>query len=234
MKNQYFGDINDFKKYGLLRLFGKKGKIRTLICWLLTPNEPKQDGHRIQYLNEPEKWRIFDPELFDFLRQQVIISKDRSIFSIERSGLLHHCSFYSDLVTDEIDARKKYINKISELSQSADLLFFDPDNGLEVKSVPFGKRKSSKYLYFDEVNKLFSSGCSLMIYQHLPPKPRIPYINEIVTRAKNATNAKSVFIYSTQFSLFLVIPQSEHQLIFKNINEGIIGIWGNQLEVAKY
>ncbi|MFC1914914.1 hypothetical protein ACFLWK_01515 [Chloroflexota bacterium] len=234
MKNQYFGDINDYKKYALLRLIGKIGKIRTLICWMLTPDDLKPDGHRIQYLNEPNVWRKFDPELYDFLRQQVVVQKDRNIFSIENSELLHNCYFYSDVISDEIEARKKFSSKIPELSQGIKLLFFDPDNGLEVKSVPPGKRKSSKYLYLNEVNIFFSLGYSLMIYQHLPPKPRIPYIDELQTRIKNATNAKSVFIYSTQFSLFLVIPQSDHKLIFENINESITRIWGKHIVVDKY
>jgi len=39
MKNQYFGDINDYRKYGLLRGLSNKGEISTLVCWMLTENE---------------------------------------------------------------------------------------------------------------------------------------------------------------------------------------------------
>jgi len=39
MKNQYFGDINDYRKYGLLRLLTDGGDIRTAVCWMLTPGD---------------------------------------------------------------------------------------------------------------------------------------------------------------------------------------------------
>ena len=65
MKNQYFGDINDYRKYSLLRLLSGHGKISTAVCWMLTPDDLRPDGHRIQYLREPEKWRKFDPAVFD-------------------------------------------------------------------------------------------------------------------------------------------------------------------------
>ena len=39
MKNQYFGDINDYRKYGLLRLIAKKTGLKIGICWMLTPDD---------------------------------------------------------------------------------------------------------------------------------------------------------------------------------------------------
>ena len=35
MKNQYFGDINDYVKYGLLRVFSATHRVA--VCWMLTP-----------------------------------------------------------------------------------------------------------------------------------------------------------------------------------------------------
>lgn len=40
MKNQYFGDINDYRKYGLIRLLTGAGKLKTTVCWMLTPDDP--------------------------------------------------------------------------------------------------------------------------------------------------------------------------------------------------
>jgi hypothetical protein len=44
MKNQYFGDINDYHKYGLLRQLGKGGQLTTAVCWMLTPDDGRSDG----------------------------------------------------------------------------------------------------------------------------------------------------------------------------------------------
>ena len=58
MKNQYFGDINDYKKYSLLRLLGGQGQIKTAICWVLTEDDNRTDGSKIKYLEQPDKWHL--------------------------------------------------------------------------------------------------------------------------------------------------------------------------------
>lgn len=55
MKNQYFGDINDYHKYGLLRLLGGGGELATAVCWMLTPDDGRSDGGHTGYLHAPEK-----------------------------------------------------------------------------------------------------------------------------------------------------------------------------------
>jgi hypothetical protein len=44
MKNQYFGDVNDYRKYGLLRSLTAGGRITTTVCWMLTPDDGRPDG----------------------------------------------------------------------------------------------------------------------------------------------------------------------------------------------
>jgi hypothetical protein len=43
MKNQYFGDINDYRKYGLLRAFAE-AHLSVGVCWLLTADDAGGDG----------------------------------------------------------------------------------------------------------------------------------------------------------------------------------------------
>ncbi len=86
MENQYFGDINDYRKYGLLRCFVGAG-FRLGVCWMLTEADGSADGGKIPYLKERERWRDHDPELFDFLGDCVPVGR-RCVAEIERSGLL--------------------------------------------------------------------------------------------------------------------------------------------------
>jgi hypothetical protein len=51
-----------------------------------------------------------------------------------------------------------------------DLVFFDPDNGIEVLSKPCGGRDSSKYVYWDELQETYRSGQSVLVYQIFPPQ----------------------------------------------------------------
>ena len=53
MKNQYFGDINDYRKYGLIRALQAEAQLRALVAWMLTPNDGRRDGGLRSYLREP-------------------------------------------------------------------------------------------------------------------------------------------------------------------------------------
>jgi len=69
MKNQYFGDIHDYRKYGLLRSIIEATQLRLLVAWMLTPDDGGSDGSRLSYLNKPLKWgkqwRLKSIEPFD-------------------------------------------------------------------------------------------------------------------------------------------------------------------------
>jgi hypothetical protein len=70
MKNQCFGDGNDYRKYGLLRDL-TSDEIRAAVCWMLTPDGGYGDGRVMGYLEQRDKWHHFDPPLLHSLRQLV-------------------------------------------------------------------------------------------------------------------------------------------------------------------
>ena len=57
MKDPYFGDVNDFRKYGLLRLLSIQDRLRLGVCWMLTEPDGTTDGRFLSYLAQPEKYR---------------------------------------------------------------------------------------------------------------------------------------------------------------------------------
>ena len=67
VKHQYVGDINDYRKYALLRALSAGGANRIGVCWMLTDSDGSSDGGKLAYLGQPERFRHFDPELFDIL-----------------------------------------------------------------------------------------------------------------------------------------------------------------------
>jgi len=230
MKNQYFGDINDYKKYGLIRQLSGFGNIQTAICWMLTTDDQRPDGHRIHYLLKPETWRGFDSVVFDHLHEHVIQRNHRAVGNIEDSSVLPNCTFYSKIIEDAVCQRSEYLLRFLEFARNSDLVFFDPDNGIEVKSVHLGRTNSSKYLYFSEVQKVFSAGHSLLVYQHLPPRPREPFIQDLVDKLKAFTNTDRIYLYRTQFVVFFLIPQLAHEKLFRKANNRIRETWRNQIE----
>src|SRR5207247_5305619 len=180
-KNSYFGDVYDCLKYSLIRrLTGLETP--GVVCWMLTEDDTRTDGHHTEYLLDPETWSSIEPQLFEFLRHQVLERRNRNVTAIEASNLLPSCRFYSRILTDERIQRLRYFNRFLEFAGEASLVFFDPDNGVEVESVKYGFKHSSKYLYWNEIELSLRADRSLLIYQHFPPKPRRPLVRRVATR----------------------------------------------------
>ncbi|MBZ0200792.1 MAG: hypothetical protein K8H86_13060 [Ignavibacteriaceae bacterium] len=228
MKNQYFGDINDYKKYGILRILTDGGKIGCAVCWMLTENDGKTDGKFTDYLNKPFMWRKYDPELFDWLTNHFSKINSRDVLHTQHSGLLESCLFYSQTLTDNSEEREKYFSEFLVLSKDSDLIFFDPDNGVEVKSKPFGTKNSCKYLYWKEVMSAFEQGHSLLIYQHFSRIKRDEFVKATVLEIKAKMNADTVISLRTSNVVFFLILQNHHNHI-KNAASKIEERWGKHV-----
>lgn len=234
MKNQYFGDINDYKKYSLLRLLSGQGQIKTAICWVLTEDDNRTDGRKISYLSQPEKWKSFDPLLYEHLYRLVIERGFRRVDHIEKDNILNNCKFYKDIMYDSIESREHFFNKFLRFSKGVDLVFFDPDNGIQIKSIPRGRRSSSKYMYWDEIQASYEAGHSIMIYQHFPRKPREPFLRDLVRKFRNIVHVRQVFSYCTDHVAFILVPQLHHQEIFVENSNRVKKVWGDVIKVRNH
>lgn len=179
MKNQYVGDQNDFAKYLLLRLCAQVFK-EILVAWMLTQDDGRGDGAKIGYLDLPD-WRESDPTLFDGLAELVASGK-RTLAAVEDSELLPRATFFSGPLPLDETARPAYFEPIAAAAGPESLVFFDPDNGLEVASTPKKKRGAEKYVYLDELGLFAEADASLLIYQHFPRVQRGPYIEASLAR----------------------------------------------------
>ncbi|MGA3208402.1 MAG: hypothetical protein ABSE05_11345 [Syntrophales bacterium] len=231
MKNQYFGDINDFKKYGLLRLVSGCGEIKLGLCWMLTPNDSQSDGRLLDYLNGKKHWREFDKDLYDFLNYHVLLKKERNIRIIEQSNIISNAIYFSEIVPDDPNLRKKYCEELRIRFKNCDLIFFDPDNGIEVKSKSYGAKGSSKYVYWTELVSTFRDGHSLLIYQHFPRVDRSQYIKKISNELKSRTEALDVHCIYTTNVLFLLVPQRRHIEFFANQLHKLQRNWGVKMKL---
>ena len=234
MKNQYFGDENDYIKYGLLRQLSCYGKVNTVVCWMLTQNDSRGGG-RVAYLWKPDEWRAFDPPLFDCLHAAVCGRNERNVRVIEGSGLLRNTIFYSHPLTDSAGQRPRYFDGLLGFSGEERLVFFDPDNGLEVKSFPYGRKDSSKYLFLREVSQSFSVGHSLLVYQHFPHEKRDPYIERRARELMDATGSKMVYVFRAQHVAFFLVPQTHQIGQFAGIVSRVQTTnWGCLLDIRRY
>ena len=165
MKNQYFGDLHDYRKYGLLRCFLRTG-INLHVCWMLTPDDTSRDGRRLNYADDPD-FRPRDPHLFDQVSRWVKAGV-RSVTAIEQSSLLGSTTYSSETIPDTRALRDPVADRMVDAGSGADMVFLDPDNGIEVPSVGYGRKNSSKHVFLDEVRRIADNGSAVLIYQHFP------------------------------------------------------------------
>lgn len=215
MKNQYFGDVTEYRKYGLLRILSSGGELSTGVCWMLTPSDGRGDGAFVRYLEQPRRWRAFDQDLYDFLVRHVLERGERNVRLIERSKLLPATLFYASLLDDTPIERGRYCREMLERFHGADLIFFDPDNGFEVKSRPYGRKESSKFLYWREVSDAYSAGQSLLVYQHFARERRDAFIERIADELRSRTNAAAIYSFRTSHVVFFLAARPEHEEKFR-------------------
>ena len=230
MKNQYFGDINDYKKYGLLRAISSASNLSILIAWMLTENDGSTDGKFIQYLQEPEKWEHYDPPLYRELANLLNDCSERNVGLIEDSVLLNGSDYYSKLVPDDATGRNFWSAELASVSSNSDMVFLDPDNGLEIVSKPYGRKNSSKFLYWREVNALWSDGKSLLIYQHFIREKREMFISRMLDALSEKMPDSILEAYSTSNVVFFMVLQPDHHQFHVPITDFVKNTWSNQFK----
>ena len=230
MKNQYFGDINDYRKYGLLRSILHASRLQLTVGWMLTPDDGSTDGNFTAYLDRPARWSHHDPQLFNVLRESLSSTDERCVQLIEETSLLPSATYFSDIVPDDAPGRRNWFKELLVTSEDAEFIFLDPDNGLEVKSRPYGRKNSSKFLYWREVDALWSAGKSLLIYQHFIREKREKYIQRMLAALEVATPGSLVEAFSTPHVVFLMALQPRHQELHEEIVNTVQPHWGGQIK----
>lgn len=209
MKEQYVGDINDYRKYALLRRLQGGNGLRIGVCWMLTPSDGRADGNKTSYLGQPDYER-HDPDLYHLLRRVTDGPDHRRLALIENSGTIPSTIYENTIVPDALAARQIWFGHTSANLAATDLIFFDPDNGLEVPSKRKGSIGSSKYLYRDEIAATYANCHSTLVYQHFPREERNAFISRIVADLRTAASGAEVWVFRTAHVAFLLLIHPRH------------------------
>lgn len=219
MKDQYYGDINDYWTYGLLRVLQARMGWSIGICWMRSAPDGRNDGNKISYLSQPERYQAHDPALFQALSQSVQQGR-RALSEFEQSGLLPASQYFGAPVPLDRAARAEYWQQAQAQLSDCDLVFFDPDNGLAIASVARGARQSDKYLWLDEAEPFFTQGQRLLLFQHFPRTQREPYLAmraqqlRAALQANDGSNTVEILSFShAHVSFLLVIKSTERDLL---------------------
>ena len=233
MKHQYFGDVSDYKKYSVLRAVSNNGQLKTLLCWLLTPNDLRTDGGNSTYLRKPEEWRNFESDIFDFIHETLVVNETKDLNLVEQKSIVPNTTYFWEILTDNKQQREEYFEQAKVLSQEHDIVFLDPDNGIATGSVVKGRKNSSKYVFWDEIQDLWEGNQSLLIYQHFPRVNRMNYINRLFDEIRDKVGAEDMYAIKTSHMVYFLLSKEHHQEHFDDLKERIESRWGSGIEVHR-
>jgi len=231
MKDQYVGDVNDYFKYSLLRELGEAIAGRLRVCWMLTPPDGRTDGGLTGYLAQSDRFRAIDPPLFDALAR-IVDDGTRSVAAVERADVLPGAWFDSTVVPQGPAERAAWLDSFLRKATSQDVLFFDPDNGLEITSVPRGRRHSDKYVYWDEVAAALQTPASVVIYQHFPRKPREFFLRSLLVSLGTLAPGRHLLAIYTSRVAYLIAASARHEHALHEASSRVAARWHARLYVA--
>ncbi|HSI40000.1 MAG TPA: hypothetical protein VLA00_05570 [Xanthobacteraceae bacterium] len=204
MKHQYVGDVNDYGKYALLRALAAGGANRIGVCWMLTP-DGGLDGGKLAYLGQPERYRHFDPDLFDLLKRASAEPDWRRLDTIEASGAIPSATYFNEQVPVGIEPRSAFFERARTALAQCDLVFFDPDTGLDVPSTPITRSDARKYVFLAEVANTYRAGKSVLVYQHFTQNmPRDQLVAQCGARLRDVAPGAAILAFRTPHVFFLL------------------------------
>jgi hypothetical protein len=241
MKNQYFGDVNDFRKYGLLRALtgcidsqqNKKIDLTLAVCWMLTPDDNTSHGNRTDYLKLPlpNIYSNLDYNLFNyFCKLDIISGNNRDVKKAQNEMCLPISSlFYYQHVPPDKNDRAQFFNKFMKQAERFDIIFYDPDNGINVKTHHYGTMYSTKYLYWCELFHSYSNGHSIILYQHFGMQPggRDLFIENMANDLKKSIGIEEIYTFKSAHVVFFLLPQPKHRVVFEKRIEYLRENWSS-------
>jgi hypothetical protein len=204
VKVQYLGDVNDYRKYALLRLLAGAG-FKIGVNWMLTPNDNRADGQLRRYLVQRDEWRQHDMALFDFLATIPRNPSTDDFKRLEQSNVVPGAAYFNQLVPVGTGLRGLHHAACMEHLADSDLIFFDPDNGLAIPSTSKSRQDGVKFVFDDELEDHYHAGRSLLIYQHFPRQERTQVIRAQAERLNRSASGAPIWACRTANVLFLLV-----------------------------
>jgi hypothetical protein len=114
---------------------------------------------------------MLNPQLFDALHQ-IVSTNQRDVRALETANILPGAIFASEVVpigksiAERPYQRRQWFDTIQRTLEGADLVFLDPDNGLEPTGYRHGSAKAGKSITLSELRALARPGRCMIVCHH--------------------------------------------------------------------
>ena len=254
MQNRYVGDVGDFGKYGLLREIcaGSDVNLNLGVVWYLVPDESgTADGKYVSYLTASDRssrtLRVCEPTLYDSLRE-IVVNRERNVLSVQSHLVLPTDTVYYNTllsyvredgkpipIVERVALRDAWQADALSLTSTCDIVFVDPDNGLEVEVKPHD-RKGPKYVFFADLMPYIQRNQSLVVYHHIGRRgSALEQISERTAQIKERLGRDSLaMLYhrGTARAYFIIPSEGHRELLRRRCQELVGGPWSQHFELV--
>ena len=231
MQDRYAGDIGDFGKFGLLKHIENEG-LSIGVNWYLTEPVTKKESknkdgkHKIGKDSKSfSEYMQCDVKLFEKLEN--VCKGKRSVSSIEAQNPLKTKCYYAEKI--DVENREEWHKNALKKLENCDVVFLDPDNGLEVDSAKSSKKKLSKYAMLKEIKSYLDRGQSVVFYNHRSRKQVDEYFVALYQKLKKITKIKPVSLSFHKGTIrdYIILANSNHsERLFRAKYEMLHSKWG--------
>ena len=225
MKNQYFGDRNDYFKFDLcIFLVENLPKIEKFtFIPMLTADDGGRDGLKVSY-----PMGVGRESIYKFL-QKCLVENRRGVTQLRSSFENQKLSFEYCPYGDSRDLefthsnQDQYFEEIPDSTLQSAVILVDPDNGLEVKSSrPGDFHKFIKYSEMKQLYQRMDSDSVLVLYQHFRHSDHKTFIYHLHFRLQEELGCPlPVTVADSQIALILVCKS---ETAAGKSKEGVVGI----------
>ena len=252
MQNRYVADVGDFGKYGLLKALCQQHSmtdgqtLRLGVVWYLVPDEShSMDGKHIKYLEPTNRntneYRHCDTVLYDALKE-IVLAGSREVERIREHQVLPSGTVYYEaplafgLVPqgERIFHRSQWARDALDLTARCDIVFLDPDNGLEVKMKPH-QAQGPKYAFFEEILPYLQRQQSVVIYHHIGRQGSAS--DQVQVRLRQIrkrldTNGFAMLYHRGTARAFFIVPAQRHSSVLLHRANGFVrSAWSRHFEL---
>jgi hypothetical protein len=140
-------------------------------------------------------------------------------------GLILGAVFVNEMVPDSLGERMAFHQSCLSAFSGCDLAFFDPDNGSEIRSLPKGRKNSSKFVFADEISDHYAAGRSVLLYQHFPHERRQTFLSKIGSTLLEALSQATIWFFETANVGFILATRPEHAQRASAVADEILEKW---------
>ena len=242
-----------FGKFGLLRVLCGQDNASRLglgVVWYLVENEShNKDGKYTKYLRDDSKeFSCCDSELYDGLRRllvddhgDVVPDRRRRVAMVEGSSILATgTNFFGDFLKyqngthfkDRLHVRSEWLDCALRVTAQADIVFLDPDNGIECQSVSKTAKKGPKYAFWDEIEAFAARKQTVVVYHHLgrscTSAEQVKKIRQqFEKRLQDFTILHVVFRRGTQRAYFIAATVDHRNVLTSRLSHMLTTPWNN-------